>query len=469
MRRFNEITYVLTDVFLIAVVALAVFLVRFVPQWRPNPSPAPGVHHVPPAEHYLGFLLLYGLLTLIFCQEQRLYSTSLTRSGVDETASVAMAVLYATVVLATFIYLSKVEISRLVVGVSGMLNVITLAGWRLWRRRSIVRRVMAGCGLRNVLIIGADKLGREVARCLEADKHLGITVKGFVDHNHHDRLADPTILGGVESLSEIARAHFIDEVFVAVPSERELVKRVAVEARRNRLGVKIVPDPYDGIGWRAPIEQVGDLAVIDLHNEPIPIWGLLLKRVLDILVSAVALVLLAPLLAFLAIAIKLDSPGPALYPGVRVGKKGRRFVCHKFRTMVSNADELKQTLRHLNERQGPFFKITDDPRLTRVGKFLRKYSLDEVPQLLNVLKGEMSLVGPRPHPTDDFEQYTLEHLRRLDVTPGISGLWQITARHDPSFERNLALDLEYIQTWNLWLDLKILLKTIPSVLNGAGQ
>src|SRR5207249_3580410 len=146
----------------------------------------------------------------------------------------------------------------------------------------------------------------------------------------------------------------------------------------------------------------------DLHHEPIPIWGLLVKRLMDIVASAVALVLLSPLLALLALAIKLDSPGPVLYPGMRVGKKGRRFICHKFRTMVSNADELKESLRHLNERHGPFFKIADDPRLTRVGKFLRKYSLDEVPQLMNVLKGEMSLVGPRPHPTDDFEQYALE-------------------------------------------------------------
>jgi lipopolysaccharide/colanic/teichoic acid biosynthesis glycosyltransferase len=137
--------------------------------------------------------------------------------------------------------------------------------------------------------------------------------------------------------------------------------------------------------------------------------------------------------------------------------------------MTSNADELKDSLRHRNERNGPFFKISDDPRITRLGKFLRRYSFDELPQLWNVLKGDMSLVGPRPHPLDDFEQYSLDHLCRLDAKPGITGLWQVMARNDPSFETNMQLDLEYIENWNLWLDLKILGKTIPAVFQGAGR
>ena len=136
--------------------------------------------------------------------------------------------------------------------------------------------------------------------------------------------------------------------------------------------------------------------------------------------------------------------------------------------MVTEADKLKAQLRASNEREGPFFKIADDPRITRVGRFLRRYSLDEIPQLWNVLRGEMSLVGPRPHPLDDFEHYNLEDLRRLDVTPGITGLWQVTARRDPSFERNMALDLEYIEDWNLWMDLRILYRTVSVVLQGSG-
>ena len=152
-----------------------------------------------------------------------------------------------------------------------------------------------------------------------------------------------------------------------------------------------------------------------------------------------------------------------------MGRKGRKFRCFKFRTMCEDADERKNGLMHMNERNGATFKITDDPRITRLGRFLRKYSIDELPQLFNVLKGDMSVVGPRPHPEDDFKRYDLEHFRRLDVTPGLTGLWQVTARHDPSFEKNVSLDLEYIENWNVLLDLKILLMTIPVVFRGSGH
>jgi lipopolysaccharide/colanic/teichoic acid biosynthesis glycosyltransferase len=151
-----------------------------------------------------------------------------------------------------------------------------------------------------------------------------------------------------------------------------------------------------------------------------------------------------------------------------VGKKGRHFYCYKFRTMSVDAERQKEQLRAQNEREGAFFKIADDPRITRVGRFLRRYSLDELPQLLNVLNGEMSMVGPRPHPVDDCARYRLQDLRRLDVMPGITGLWQVTARRDPSFENNMALDLEYIERWNLWMDLKILMRTVGVVFAGSG-
>jgi lipopolysaccharide/colanic/teichoic acid biosynthesis glycosyltransferase len=209
--------------------------------------------------------------------------------------------------------------------------------------------------------------------------------------------------------------------------------------------------------------------VLTLHEEPIPVVGLLAKRALDILLSATALAIVAPLLWAIALVIKLDSPGPVFYRALRVGRKGRHFLCCKFRTMSTDAESRKEQLRGQNEREGAFFKITDDPRITRFGRFLRRYSLDELPQLFNVLQGEMSMVGPRPHPVDDCERYRLQDLRRLDVTPGITGLWQVTARRDPSFDRNMALDLEYIERWNLWMDLKILCRTAWVVVQGSGD
>jgi lipopolysaccharide/colanic/teichoic acid biosynthesis glycosyltransferase len=197
--------------------------------------------------------------------------------------------------------------------------------------------------------------------------------------------------------------------------------------------------------------------------------GLAAKRFLDLILAAGALFVAAPLLILLGILIKFDSPGPVLYLSDRVGRKGSRFRCYKLRTMVVDADLQKDKLRGANDRQGPFFKLVNDPRVTRVGRWLRRTSLDELPQLINVIRGEMSLVGPRPHPVDDYVLYSIEHLRRLDVSPGLTGLWQVTARSDPSFETNMALDLEYIENWSLGLDFKILIKTIPAVLRAEGR
>lgn len=327
-------------------------------------------------------------------------------------------------------------------------------------------RLAKGFGLRHAVIIGAGNVGTMLADYLQANPLLGYDVRGFLDSNHH---GDSRILGKLDDLARVARQEFIDEVFISIPSERELVKQMALEAMKLNLDVKVVPEMYDGLAWQCPLDFVGEFPVRVLHREPIPAFGLFLKRATDVVGSALLLLLLSPLLAVVAAAVVIDSPGPVFYRAYRMGKKGRKFLCYKFRTMVPNADEIKDELKHLNERDGPFFKIENDPRLTRIGGFLRRYSVDELPQLWNVLLGEMSLVGPRPHPLDDVKNYTLEHFRRLDVTPGVTCLWQTEARHDPAFEKAIALDSKYIENWSYLLDLKILLRTIPAVLKGTGR
>ena len=205
------------------------------------------------------------------------------------------------------------------------------------------------------------------------------------------------------------------------------------------------------------------------RERAIHISGSFVKRIIDVALSGIALLFLWPLLLVIAIAVKLESPGPIIYRSLRAGKKGQRFVCYKFRTMVDGADELKDALRRFNERRDPFFKIANDPRVTRLGRFLRKYSLDELPQFWNVLKGDMSMVGPRPHPVDDYARYRPAEHRRLEMKQGITGLWQVIARADPSFETCMKLDLEYMKRWSLSLDCKILLRTVPAVLAGEGS
>ena len=463
-ERWVQIGYTCIDLFFVATGGVLIFSFRFpevaMALWRGS-VPSTGL-----LGEYLGFLILYGALVVLFCQGQDLYRLRETRAPIEQALAVAKAVGMATLLLTVFIYLSgNKSISRLVVGGTGVFTLITLVGWRSWERYSVSKQVASGNGMRNVLIVGAGKCGQELANYLDKNKHLGYAVRGFLDDSVSE---NPLILGRFGNLPQVARAQFVDEIFVSMPLEQEIVKKLVLDARLNRIEVKLIPELYEGLAWRAPIEHLGDFPVMALHREPIPVVGLLLKRLMDLTISGAGLLVISPVLAVIGLATRMDSPGPILYCSARVGKKGRRFTCYKFRTMVDDADARKEELRHLNERQGPFFKITDDPRMTRVGRFLRKYSLDELPQLWNVLKREMSLVGPRPHPLDDCQQYTLEHLRRLDVSPGITGLWQVSARSDPSFEKNMALDLEYIENWNLWLDIEILLRTIPTVLKGSG-
>jgi len=320
-------------------------------------------------------------------------------------------------------------------------------------------------GTRNVLIVGAGGLGHRLASYLEKHPELGRSVCGFLDDG---KLPGKGVLGRTSDLAELARTGFVDEVILAGPHDREKTLRVVRAAQQLRLDVKMAPDLF-GYEPTRETERIGDIPLISLHEERLPVAGLVLKRALDVAGAGAALILMAPALALLAIFIRLDSPGPAVYAAPRAGRKGRPFRCYKFRTMVRDADALKEDLRKRNERQGPFFKITDDPRITRVGRVLRRYSLDELPQLWNVLKGEMSLVGPRPHPLDDFSAYAIEHLPRLDVIPGMTGLWQVTARRDPSFQAGMNLDIEYIHRWSLGMDLRILLKTAGAVLRGSGE
>jgi lipopolysaccharide/colanic/teichoic acid biosynthesis glycosyltransferase len=187
------------------------------------------------------------------------------------------------------------------------------------------------------------------------------------------------------------------------------------------------------------------------------------------MLASFTLAALFPLLLVIAIEVKRDSPGPVFYLSERIGKRGHVFRCIKFRTMVRDAEKRRSEVMHMNERDGVLFKITDDPRITRVGRFLRKYSLDELPQFFNVLRGDMSIVGPRPPIASEVKEYKLSHLRRLDVMPGITGLWQVQARQDPSFDSYISLDMTYVNNWSIWLDLKIMLRTVGVIVAGTGS
>jgi exopolysaccharide biosynthesis polyprenyl glycosylphosphotransferase len=410
---------------------------------------------------YLSLMGVYVVVLLLWMKSEGLYALTGGKPWQEEARAVFRAISLASLTLMVILYLAKTPISRFMVLASWGMNTVSLVAWRSLGRQVMARRVERGKAAKHVLIVGADGMGQRLAGALAKRRDLGVVVKGFLD----DHQEGDDILGRVGDLDQAVRRHFIDEVIVTSPSER-VMKQITMAARKRRLGLKVVPpfvEEMVGNGGQA-LELIGDVPVIRLYHLPIPELGLAVKRLIDVCGALVGLVLFAPLMCAIAIAIKLDNGGPILYRSPRVGKKGCLFTCYKFRTMVPHADALKATLHALNERQGPLFKITNDPRVTRLGRTLRKYSLDELLQFFNVLWGDMSLVGPRPPTPDEvdrYEGYTLEYYRRLDVRPGMTSLWGLRAREDPSFERAFAFDCTYIENWSLWLDLKIILQTIP--------
>jgi exopolysaccharide biosynthesis polyprenyl glycosylphosphotransferase len=413
----------------------------------------------------MSLTLLYGLLFTLLGYSERLYHPQTARDPRRQVLVLVKVTLWSTVLM--FIASATAGIALFPIGVLVAAAPDNFA--ILWAYRRIRQRFLqcggAGNHLRNVLVVGAGPVGRKLAHALKQSQFGGRVFRGFLDQ--YEPIAGD-VLGSVDELARIVRTEFIDEIILAVPQDSNVARDAIWQARRNRIDVKLVPDLLGADPALVALDKYGDIPVLTLREEHIPHFGLLLKRILDVVVSAGAVALAAPLLAGVAVAIKLDSPGPVLYCAPRLGLKGRRFLCYKFRTMVTDADQLKEKLRQRNQREGAFFKMRDDPRITRVGRCLRRYSLDELPQLWNVLRGEMSLVGPRPHPLDDVQRYQLEDLQRLDVAPGLTGLWQVTARRDPSFQRSVALDREYIVRWSLGMDLWILRKTVGAVLRGEG-
>lgn len=423
--------------------------------------------HLPYVTANLGSALLYSALIALFCNTQRLYAVYQSSSSVRELLAIVKAISMASLLLTASIYISGLQgVSRVVIGTTMICSAITMTGWRRLRRSYLKKAYADGLACQNVLIVGTDDLARAVKRNLESERQLGFVVLGYVATEKH--VDEPHVLGTVGELSALCRKHFVDEVVVCAQN-RNTVKRVITEARACGVGVRVIPDLYDGLAWGAHLDYLGSFPSLAVHHRHIPAIGLKLKRALDFLSSALALLFVSPIMIALAVLVKLDSRGPVLYVSRRVGRKGRIFACYKFRTMVSDAEKLKAKLQHLNERDGVLFKITNDPRITRLGRYLRKYSLDELPQLFNVLKGDMSLVGPRPPLANEVAQYEIEHLRRLEVAPGITGLWQVEARTSPSFDRYIELDLNYVEQWSLMMDIRILLKTVAVVFAGTGQ
>lgn len=417
------------------------------------------------------YVAYFAVCVVFFMRSYGLYTPLQYRSGLHEQRMVMQSTLVAGLVLCGTLYVTRnLALSRLVVFLVVAFSAVMLCVRRAAWRRVVYKRYLEGIETRNVMIVGAGRVGHALRNHLESLQHLGFRFKGFIALTEREaETGDVDVVGDLRNCVSIARSLFVDEIFLSVPAAKKVVINLVEEARSAGIDVRVVPDLYDGLAWNAPIEYIGQFPTIPLHRREFPIGAFLLKRVLDLSLASLALLVASPVMLALAVAVKSDSEGPIFYRAQRIGRKGRTFVCYKFRTMVVHADRMKADLAHRNEREGVLFKMQNDPRVTKVGRFIRKYSLDELPQFYNVVRGDMSLVGPRPPIASEVEQYDLPHLRRLDVLPGITGLWQVEARQDPSFDSYISLDTAYVENWSLWLDLKILARTISVVVSGTGS
>ncbi len=468
-RRRVSLIMALTDVVLINLAFATAYWVRYDLQWFRAVDPANDA----PFQVYIPFALVLTVLLMIAYKLGGVYDQPRSASWLDEVyALVGGTTTGIVIVTAITFWFRPLVYSRLMFLWAGGMIVTLLSLSRLIKRWIWESRMRQGIGVDRVLIVGAGEVGRRLMRNIVAQPELGYQVVGFVDDDPDKNRTDIgrfKALGGIDNLPRVVQEEAIDEVIITLPwMYHRKILGIMRQCEREQVRARIVPDLFQLALSRVDIEDLGGIPIIGVKEISITGWNLAFKRAGDLVVSLAGLILLFPLMLLISAAIKLDSPGPILFKQIRVGKGGRRFVFYKFRSMHQGAEEERPQLTDRDEVVGPTFKIRHDPRCTRVGRFLRRTSLDELPQLYNVLRGEMSLVGPRPAIPLEVEQYQEWHRKRLEIWPGITGLWQVSGRSQLTFDEMCLLDIYYLENWSPLLDLKIALKTIPAVLAGRG-
>ena len=385
-----------------------------------------------------------------------------------ETRTVLFAATFSLFTLAAFFYFLKVkDFSRLLFLYFYLMDVAGLAAFRSAMRRLFTRLRLLGYGRRRVLIVGIGSGGRQLAGQLQS--WTDYEVLGFVDDESQSTGTMPLpCLGALAECPDIVAQHNVDEVFITLARHRTNLASLILALQQRGVKIRFVPDLLDILTVHTAIENLRGVPFVTVRKPPISGLNAVVKCAFDLCGALIVLVLCAPLMAIIALLIKLDSPGMVLFRQERAGQYGRPFRMWKFRTMVADAEQQLSQLVDVEKLEQPAFKLQNDPRVTRVGRWLRRTSLDELPQFINVLRGEMSLVGPRPEQVDLVNRYNSWQAQRLLVKPGVTGSMQVSGRGDLPFEERLKLELAYIENYSLWEDIKILLKTIPAVLSSRG-
>jgi len=459
----------LIDVPLINLAFALAYLVRYELQWFKAVEEAYYISY----DAYLPLMVGLTVILLVMFKLEGAYEQSRIGGWLDDVYIVLNGTTTGIMVMVfiTF-FLQPLYYSRLIFLYAAVLIIVILCLARLVRTVIVDILRQRGIGVYRVLIVGAGEIGRLVMANLVAQPMLGYKVVGFVDDNPDKGTVDMGPikgLGSVDKIPQLISELNIDEVIVTLPwmSHRKIMS-ILTQCERERVRARIVPDLFQMRLSQVDIEDLNGIPLLGMRDRTISGWNLILKRSMDFIIALFGLLLLSPMMLLIAIAIKLDSPGPALFQQTRVGKGGQEFGMYKFRSMQRDAEARLSALQDQNEADGPLFKIRDDPRRTKVGIWLRKTSLDELPQLYNVLRGEMSLVGPRPPLLSEVSRYQPWQRKRLEVAPGMAGLPQVSGRSNLTFDEMAFLDLYYIENWSPALDIMILLRMVPRVLFGDG-
>ncbi|HMS42153.1 MAG TPA: sugar transferase [Pyrinomonadaceae bacterium] len=449
---------------------------------------------------YAGVVFFIVPIQLLMLSYQRVYRLQGAFSYVNEFIKIFKAVSVASLLTIAFTFMFRggfafrdFPYSRGVFALNFALALLAFVAFHLGLRfvQTIFRN--RGINLIPTLIVGTNAEAKQTIRELKERRDLGYLVVGVIENDELGMMndeckeqnlsfSDVPIVGNLDELSDIIRELEIQEVIITdnqIQSEK-LFEAMMQIGRKQKVEFRLAPTLFNSLPQKTSVEQIGVLPMVKLFREPLSDVEKFIKRASDILISLIALLITFPVWLIISILIKLDSRGAILFKQERVGMDGRKFLCYKFRTMKSDADEEihREAYRKNiegnteanagNDEKPVFGKVKDDPRITRFGKFLRRTSVDELPQFLNVLRGEMSVVGARPPIPYEVAEYDLHHRRRLDMKPGITGLWQVSGRNRLTFEEMVNIDIFYIENWSLWLDLKIILLTLPAVLRGDG-
>ena len=420
----------------------------------------------------LGFAIFWHILFRSFS----LYRTRRIGLLSGDWWDISKAVSLGTLILAGIAQVLDFQaVNRVFIATFFVVGLVGTIAMRTILKAFIIGVRKNGRNLKNLVIVGCGPRGAEFGKKVRNRPDLGYLLLGYIDEipppENPLHGSPEKILGPPDRIREILESEGIDEVVITLPiaSNYQRIADIIKTCEDLAIDVLVPSDFFPTSLESVAVDDSRAWPAMELRNHQPPVAGAFLKRAIDVIVSLVALIILSPLLLIIAIAIKLDSRGPVLFSQDRMGLKRKLFRIHKFRTMQVDAEERVEELEAENEVDGAAFKMANDPRVTRVGKILRKLSLDELPQLLNVLRGSMSLVGPRPLPIRDVERFDKNwQKRRFSVKPGITCLWQINGRHEINFEHWMELDLEYVNNWSLSLDFDILLKTVPAVLRGTG-